>query len=327
MLNKTNEKKLLFAVEDQEKVSIVYVPIKNISLHSAIRLFANDLFVNEKANSTIEAYQRDLNNFSNYIKENFSSIRNVKQITLSHLTQYKLDLMALSEKGELSKNTINRRVDCLKSFFNFLYRNGYVEKNIMVYISYKSDKMSLPNFLEQYEINSIIDAVEAYPDVNRLRNIAILKCLKFLGCRRGELLKLKWSDIEFYKNQICITREKTNNVDCVQVPTELIKSLINYYQSVKDKKHEYVFISNKNTPLSKSALNDAFKKCIEISGIKKDFAITPHTFRHSFITYLKGKNMADDKIRKFTGHSNNSSLQVYTHMTTNDTIDVANAFV
>lgn len=108
------------------------------------------------------------------------------------------------------------------------------------------------------------------------------------------------------------------------MPEPLVNALSDYAMTLKVRTGK-VFTSNKADSLSNTAFNDIIRKYINKSGLKdkKDFNITSRTFRHSFITDLVIKDVPLDKISSFTGHKDINTLQIYTHLKTDDLKGVA----
>jgi integrase len=90
---------------------------------------------------------------------------------------------------------------------------------------------------------------------------------------------------------------------------------------------DYVFKSRQSNKLSKSAFNSIIVKWVNVSGIQKqkNYKITAHTFRHTFITLCIRANIPDTKIIEYTGHKDINSLDVYKHLCTTDYNDIINA--
>lgn len=186
------------------------------------------------------------------------------------------------------------------------------------------NKNYLPNYLKMDEIKRIINIALESTDKNKYRDALILIVLASYGCRRNELLSIRWNDIDWYNNSITITREKNETADVLPLPNKVKVALKQYMVTLVNPKG-YVFQSRQSSHLSPSAFTNVVNKYINISGFgkEKNFKITPHTFRHSFITACVRNNFPNAKIKRYTGHKDDNSLEPYTHLVYEDLRDVS----
>jgi integrase len=152
------------------------------------------------------------------------------------------------------------------------------------------------------------------------------------GLRRGELLALKWSDIDFKEKRIKIEDNLTQygvntpkDNDCHYVPlsehaTVYLSGWKNQLQKEHNpaiyKKVDTVFVSIEGTPLRPSSFNNMIAKK------KFEFRVTPHMFRHTFVYLSKGK-ISLSELQEALGHSQSTTtLDIYGLMLA-DTVTVA----
>lgn len=295
---------------------------------NAINSFLNGIYADNKAESTIQAYKTDLNHFKNFIKNSYPGIRYIQEIKFNEIRAYQVHLMNRKnskESDKLQARTIDRRIFSLKSFYRELYNLKIVPENLLNLIDYKKEGKKKPdNYLQPKDIDILIDTVKKYGGRNTTRDLAIFTTLRYLGCRRSELLNLKWNDVSFHNKTIQVYRIKTQTYDVLPIRKELEEALLEYYYSSKDSHQEYIFISRQNGPLSKTAFNTLFSKYVDKSELEKvkGFPITAHTLRHSFCSTLAINNISLEKIRKFTGHLSNESLQPYVKLSVAHLSDV-----
>src|SRR5436190_4448082 len=76
---------------------------------------------------TILAYQKDLEQFSTYLKEMYET-EDVASTTFSMVRSWIVDLM----EKEISPRSVNRKITTLKTFFKFQLRQGNVQSNPML---------------------------------------------------------------------------------------------------------------------------------------------------------------------------------------------------
>ena len=109
--------------------------------------------------------------------------------------------LALLKEKSLSVRSINRRLSCLRSFFKFLTREGYLKSNPMLVLSSPRLQKHLPEFLTEAEVFKLIDSVliNDKPEERVLRDKAILETFYSTGMRIFELVSLNIDDVDSLK--------------------------------------------------------------------------------------------------------------------------------
>ena len=119
-------------------------------LERYIQKFINYLKVEKNASQyTVTNYQIDLKEFDNSLKE--KPLENI-----SH-TDIRLFLARMKEK-KFSKRTVARKMACLRSFFRFLCREGYVKANPASGLQTPKIDKRLPIFLDADQVVKLIES-------------------------------------------------------------------------------------------------------------------------------------------------------------------------
>jgi integrase len=306
--------------------------LENTTILQTIGAFKLYLYREGKSTATEKAYIADIKFFRDFLKSELNNkVRYVHQISLVEIRQYKDYLLTKMHKGRIKRATVDRKFNALKTYFTFLEKEHDIT-NIIKNDPFSNRKLGkdsgrdyLPNYLKPSEIKVILDTIKGSDNKNKYRDYAIFQILINLGCRRSEVLALKWNDIDFYEDTIQITREKTSNADILPLPSSVKTALLDYRDTLV-KTGDYVFRSRESEKLSVSTFTSTINKWVQESGIEegKDFKITAHTFRHSFITLCVKNNVPTEKIMRYTGHKDRESLDIYTHLKVIDLKDTNN---
>ena len=145
------------------------------------------------------------------------------------------------------------------------------------------------------------------------------------GLRRGELLGLKWQDID-WKNGIIKVRRQIARVDgqIVEAPLKTKNSYrtvtispqaIEVLKQQKAKNHDqYVFPSPNGGPISPDSVNNMLKRVLARAGIPK---VRFHDLRHTFATIALQNGVDIKTVSGMLGHfSAGFTLDTYAHVTT-----------
>ncbi len=188
---------------------------------------------------------------------------------------------------------------------------------------------------EYFEIDEILDIRNAL-DKAPLKYKIMLYLLIETGCRRGELIGIRWKSVNFKDNEIIIENNiqynkekglfaetpKNSEVRTVSIAPEIMQVLKNYkkiqkqYQlalGISDYNSEgYLFIQDCGIPMNPSSLNHWMANFEKKNNLPH---IYPHKFRHSQASILYASNVDIVTISKRLGHKQVSTTQnIYAHL-------------
>jgi len=153
----------------------------------------------------------------------------------------------------------------------------------------------------------------------------MLETLYSTGIRVSELVNLGEEDIDFFGGMIKV-KGKGKKERLVPIGSHAIKAIKEYLNSrsmrKKDEKkkarqtskNEPLFLNKYGNRLTARSVARTLDKYLKMSGI--NLLTSPHTFRHSFATHLLDKGADLRSVQELLGHSNLSTTQIYTHITT-----------
>ncbi|MCA9406513.1 MAG: tyrosine recombinase XerC [Candidatus Omnitrophica bacterium] len=251
---------------------------------------------------TILNYQIDLKEFSDFIGKT-----PVTKTDYILLRQY----LAHLRGRQLKPRTLARKLSCLRSFFRFLQREGYIEENpAKLVMTPKLDK-PLPKFLTEEEMVTFVESPDDKTEMGK-RDRAILEMLYSTGIRVSELVGLNEDDVDLI-GSIAKVSGKGKKQRLVPIGKTAADAVIRYLDARR--KHARALFLNKNgTRLSSRAVCDITYKYINRMCTTKN--VSPHVLRHSFATHLLNRGADLRSVQELLGHVNLSTTQIYTHVTT-----------
>ncbi|HOX54354.1 MAG TPA: tyrosine recombinase XerC [Candidatus Omnitrophota bacterium] len=251
---------------------------------------------------TILNYKLDLTEFANFLKDT-----TVDKIDYLSLRKY---LAFLKEKN-LKSRTLARKVSCLRTFFKFLSREGYIKSNpATLLLTPKLDKR-LPQFLTEDEMLKLLEAPPKDGE-SGLRDRAIMETFYSTGMRISELVGLNMDDIDFISGVVKV-RGKGKKERLLPIGEKALSALRQYIDNRKEKTKE-VFLNKNGTRITDRGVRDILEKYIKLTSLKEN--ISPHTLRHTFATHLLNHGADLRSVQELLGHVNLSTTQIYTHLST-----------
>ena len=258
---------------------------------------------------TVNAYNKDLEVFSKFIHEEFSS-NSIEDINYAQIRTW---IISLVESG-LTNRTINRKISSLNSYYKFLLKVERIQVNPLAkHKALKTAKKIQIPFSES-EMNSILEAMNHDKSFEGLRNKLIIELFYSTGIRRIELVELKLKDIDL-NNKTVKVLGKRNKERIIPLISPVLQTINDYIQSRNKleviKNDEYFFLSKKGVKIYETLvyriINDYFS--VASNKVKK----SPHILRHTFATHLLNQGADLNAVKELLGHSSLAATQVYTH--------------
>ena len=257
---------------------------------------------------TLLAYQKDLEQFDSYLSQEFS-MNDLKLITHFHIRGWLAGM-----KGEKqTSRTINRKISSLNSYYKYLRRLGFVEKNPVRQLHAQRLPERLPVYLKEKETEHLLEEVQFDKGFQGFTDRLIVELLYATGMRRNELQQLKEKDIEWSLNQVRILG-KGNKERLVPVSPVLLDTFRDYIQEKKklDVYNDiYLLNLESGIPVYAGYIYRVVKKYLgETTTLQKK---SPHVLRHTFATHLLNNGANIQAIKDLLGHSSLAATQIYTH--------------
>lgn len=263
------------------------------------------------AENTIQSYYRDLMNFSTFVNKE-AQIQEVTQVSKEDIMRY---LISMKNAGK-APATLARHIAALKSFYQFLLKEGIVAQDPTINIETPKLPRKLPEILTVAEVDRLLQQPDPKNPAG-LRDKSMLELMYATGLRVSELLSLKVHHVNCDLGYIrCMGKGSKERI----VPMgSVAKDYLNEYLTFGRKKllkvpnEDNLFLNQMGRPLTRQGFWKILKKYVKKAGIKK--TITPHTLRHSFATHLLENGADLRSVQEMLGHADITTTQIYTHLT------------
>ena len=225
------------------------------------------------------------------------------------------------------KSSIARKLAALRTFFQFLVREGVLESNPAKLVATPRKEKKLPVHLSVEDAVRFIETPDSETNFGK-RDRAILELLYATGVRVSELVQLNLRHIDF-NNKLLRVFGKRRKERIVPFGEPAAKALRDYL-SVREKflmnapvtrrDAQPLILNYQGTRMTTRSVGRLIEKYIKLCAGIHD--ISPHALRHSFATHLldSGADLRD--IQALLGHARLSTTQVYTHVSMEKLIEV-----
>ncbi len=260
------------------------------------------------SNNSVEAYLTDLDKLNRFVE---SEGLRYEEVTYDHLQQFVAQLRDIG----IHPRSQARIISGIKSFYRFLFLDGYIKKDPTELLEMPKIGLHLPEVMSVEEIDSILDSIDLSQPEGQ-RNRAMLEVLYSCGLRVSELINLRFSDVYFEEGFIKV-EGKGSKQRLVPISDRAIQEIKKYLYDrnnivVKKGYEDVLFLSRRGTSLSRIMVFHVIKVQAELAGITKN--VSPHTFRHSFATHLLEGGANLRAIQEMLGHEQITTTEIYTNI-------------
>lgn len=320
----------------------IYTGENDITIKDWVLTWLNEYKKNSLKKGTYTNYHTYTNN---HIIPNIGDVK-IQDLRADHIQSMYNKLLESGRKNPskiqskgLSPTTIKRIHIIINASLKQALKNGLINKNV-------AEAVTVPKQIKQ-EIQPLLkEEIQKFLEVakeDRLYAAFLLEC--GTGLRRGELLGLKWEDIDFKKRTLRVRRSlviqyyvnaaeegkstavefETPKTDkskrTISIPLNIIKELIIHRRKQNEEKlmqgkyynnEDLLFCNINGTRYHPITLTSRFKRMLKKAGVKD---ARFHDLRHSVATLLLEENVHPKVVREVLGHSTiTTTLDIYSHV-------------
>lgn len=223
-----------------------------------------------------------------------------------------------------SAHTKARMMTVVRAAVRYAVRKGMMPTAPFVAVETVDSKRL--RFLERDELKRLLEAC-------RNQNEALWALVLFMvstGGRRGEIINLRWKDIDLERKQVTFrwtkgatAKEKQRTIPLNENALDAARSQLK--ARVVGDPMDYVFKRQRGKPWHKRKASvqasriPGWREALKEAGIK-DFR--PHDLRHTFASLLRReRRMPIDRIAELLGHSKLELTQIYAHLVVDDHVE------
>ena len=266
------------------------------------------IFYKEYASSRFaKSYQE----FVRYAFEQFERVI-TGEILLKDIHPYHIEKFIQLKLTEARERIVNGYLRTLQGAFQRAIEFGYLNENVFKKVKKLKPKQNQPIFPTKDDVSKIIEQ-ESDPVLKILYSFGF-----YTGMRMAEIRFLKWTSINFTKNQITINNHETFTTKSKSsriIPLhKLLRTELLRYKKISDIA-DFVFTKN-GKQLSKDYISTRFKKAVNNSKVNQGLHF--HSLRHGFASNLVMKGVPLYNVIKLLGHADIKTTQIYAHLRSDD---------
>jgi len=260
---------------------------------------------------TVVAYKTDLQQFLHYLEAEYT-INNIKEVNYHIVRSW---IVSLMEKN-INPRSIKRKITTLKTFYNYLLREGILLETPMLKIQTPKTSKRIPVFVDKIKMDTLLDDVSFGEGFEAVRDKLILEMFYATGIRLSELINLKHSDIDIYNATIKVLGKR--NKERIIPFSKVLKLAIDDYNTEKNRiltsiVNDWFFLTSLGKKLYPKLVYRIVNYYLNI--VTTSDRKSPHILRHTFATHMLNNGADLNAIKELLGHANLSATQIYAHNT------------
>lgn len=260
-------------------------------------LFTENLKKAGKANATIIAYSKDIEQLVSFVSKKGKT--DVDEVVSEDIDEFK----ALLNKQRYTGKSISRKINSIKAFFRFLIAQGMINTNPAEVITHPKYEQSPPRVLSRIEYRALRDACRG-----DARMSAVVEILLQTGMRISELAALQMTDVDFERNIIVIQAQNSRGARKVPMNVAAKTAVTDYLQVRPRAREKTVFLTKTCRPFLVRNIRTAIDRYFRLAGIK-DAKV--NDLRHTFIVEQLKAGTPLVYVSQLVGHKRITTTEKY----------------
>jgi integrase/recombinase XerD len=267
--------------------------------------------------NTVSAYRNDLLQFADHLRSEAErqggSGFAIATIDRDMIAGY---FLHLRDRG-YSAASIARKTAALRSFFQYLRRNGEVPSDPTQGIGSPEVKKPLPRTVGDDHVRRLLAFCESRDTPEGQRDHAMLRLLSATGMRVGELVMVDVDDVDFATARVRVVgrgnRERALPLD--QLTVASIRAYLEQARPFLTRNagdQTALVVNQRGQRLTRQGFWLIMKGLVREAGLPS--MMTPHMLRHSYATHQIGEGTGLEELRQLLGHASIATTQIYTQL-------------
>jgi len=268
-----------------------------ISIEQAIKNFKAFLENQGRANATILAYTKDIEQLNHFVKKQGKTTP--QTIIKQDIDDFKTHL----EQKKFTAKTISRKINSIKSFFKFLQTEKLITENPAIQVEHPKYEIKPPRILTKIEYKALRDTCKT-----DTRVASIVELLLQTGMRISEVAAIEIEDIDLEKNSINIKAYESHDSRVVPINNAVKETLKSYLKERPKGGVKNVFITKTGNPFLVRNIRSSIDRYFRLAGIDN---AKVNDLRHTFIAHQLAQGTPLVYISKLAGHKRLSTTEKY----------------
>jgi integrase len=215
-------------------------------------------------------------------------------------------LKEVGPKGKVRKSgTALRYIATMSAVFEYCMKDWmWISQNPLRAIKKPSPGRRKTRFFTLNEISKIYNLCASS---NSIYMLPIFTIAIHTGMRRGEILSLRWENIDFPEREIHLPTSKNGEPRDIAMTNDVYKALSELALSNDSRNFGLVFPSP-NDPQKPVDIKSTWERVLQKAGITDG---SFHTIRHSTCSYLASLNISPTLIARIVGHKDSRTTDIY----------------
>lgn len=238
---------------------------------------------------------------------------------LSDIQKIHIRSFLIEQQSFVGRKTLHNYASAIRAFFKFLVVEKLIERNPTHGIVLPKLQRTLPKFLTQTQIITLMEAPQQELQLGKLTQFAacrdrfILESLYGAGLRISELLQLRYEDIDTTTGILHVKGKNNKQRLCPLGKAGMywLEQFRNIH-IIEPNSTAHICVYENGRTLSARYIQMSLKRYLYIAELPAD--ITPHKLRHSYATHLLNNGADLRVVQMLLGHSSLNTTQIYTHV-------------
>ncbi len=230
---------------------------------------------------------------------------------LQGLSLKHLDLYKILRLKSVTPTSVNVELRALRTIMNIALRWNLLEKNPLANLQLLRIPEKPPSCLSPNDFLKLLGKIKE-PWLKELVTFSVLT-----GLRRGELLNLKWDQVDFEKRVLHIQSSVSFTTKHGRIRTIPLNDVA--YRCLLCKKERtrsgYVFTIG-DRRIEGSHFSHKFKEAVRLAALDENLHV--HSLRHTHATWLVRAGVNIYEVQKLLGHRNVTTTEVYSHLASSE---------